>query len=84
MPFKVTDKKWLETESARITSILLIPRFWHRAWTPNSLQEALSEIGLIYSLPQVTAINDELHKQGIVEDVKEPAPVPEPHPGAPY
>lgn len=69
MPFKVTREKWLETETSRVVDIILGVKFWHKAWTPQSLRKALAEIGLDYSLPQVREINDELHRRGIVEDV---------------
>ncbi len=80
MAFKVTSAKWLETESARITSILLMPRFWHKVWDDKSLLAALQEIGLNYTLKEVSLLNDELHKQGIVEDVTGPVPQPAPEP----
>lgn len=83
MPFKVTDKKWLEKESARVGEIILMPKFWHRAWTDQSLHEALNGLGLTYSLPEVRLLNDELHNQGIVEDINQPAPGPEPDPAPP-
>lgn len=83
MPFKVTDTKWLETESARVTSIILMPKFWHRAWTDNSLQATLAEIGLYYSMPEIRELNDELHKQGSVEDVGIAGPEPAPEPVSP-
>jgi len=68
MAFKVTDAKWLEVESARVASLILMPKFWHRAWTRQSLKQELDKIGLEYSMPEIELLNDELHKQGIVED----------------
>lgn len=68
-PFKVKHSKWLEIETSRVEALILMPKFWHRDWTPQSLQEALLEIGLEYSLPQVEELNDEMHRQGIVEDI---------------
>ena len=69
MPFKVTDAKWLETEGNRVEQIILMPKYWHRAWTRQSLQQALlKEVGLEYSANQIALINDELHARGIVED----------------
>ncbi len=69
MPWKVTDAKWLQVETDRVEGILLMPKFWHRAWTDAPLQEALREIGLRYSRPEITLINDELHARGVVADV---------------
>mgnify|MGYP001559718056 FL=1 len=69
MPFRVSHATWLRVEADRIQSIILMPRHWRRAWTPQSLQEALHDIGLDYSLPDVQALNDELHRRGVVEDV---------------
>lgn len=69
MPFKITHTKWLETEVARVMGVILMPKFWHRAWTDQSLKVALNDIGLDYSLPEVEELNDELHKLSIVEDV---------------
>ena len=69
MPWKVTQTKWLQVETDRVESIILMPKFWHRAWTPESLQEALADIGLEYSMPEIELINDELHTRGVVEDL---------------
>jgi len=71
MPFKVSRTKWLQVETDRVQSIILMPKFWARAWTPQSLKAALEEIGLTYSLPEIEAINDQLHTRGIVEDIPE-------------
>ena len=71
MPFKVKLDRWLETETNRVGDLLLLPKFWNRAWTPQSLKEAISEIGLNYSMTEIEKINDELHNRGIVEDVPE-------------
>lgn len=75
-PWRVTHATWLTTELERVKSILLVPKFWHRAWTVQSLKEALGDIGLVYSIPQLQEINDELHRLGIVEDVPESEPAP--------
>ena len=69
MPWKVTDATWLKTEGNRIEAIVLLPKFWHRAWTDSSLKDALEEIGLAYSMPEIRLLNDELHKRGIVQDL---------------
>lgn len=69
MPFRVSHTKWLATETDRVQAIILMPKFWHRAWTPQSLQEALLDIGLDYSMPQILEINEELHRRTVVEDV---------------
>ena len=69
MPWKVTDATWLRVEADRVSEIILLPRYWHRAWTPQSFQEELEGIGLVYSLPEVQLLNDELHKRGVVKDV---------------
>jgi len=68
MPWKVSNAKWLQVETDRVEAIILMPKYWHRAWTPNSLQQTLTTLGLEYSLEEVEAINDELHKRGVVED----------------
>jgi len=68
MPFKVATAKWLQVEADRVEAIILMPRFWHRAWTPQSLKTTLEEMGLGYSLPEVEEINEELHNRGVVED----------------
>ena len=68
MPWKVTHDKWLQVEADRIEALILMPRFWHRAWTAQSLQLELAAMGLAYSLPECAEINDELHRRGVVED----------------
>ena len=69
MPWKVTPAKWLQVETDRVQEIILVPRFWRRAWTAQSLKAALGEIGLDYSLTDCQEINAELHKRGVVADV---------------
>ena len=69
MAWKVTKAKWLQVETDRVESIVLMPKFWRRVWTPESLQGALKGIGLEYSMPDVQLINDELHTRGVVEDL---------------
>jgi len=71
MPFKVSHDRWLQVEADRVQVIIEMPKFWHRGWTPQSLQEALLDLGLEYSMPQITEINDELHRRAVVEDVPE-------------
>ncbi len=69
MPWKGAYSRWLQVETDRIQAIIETPRYWHRAWTPQSLQAELLETQhLEYSLPQLQAINDELHRRGVVED----------------
>ncbi len=68
MPFKVKHAKWLETEVARVGGLLLIHKFWHRAWTKSSLKQSLADLGLSYSMPEIKELNDALHAAGIVED----------------
>ena len=68
MAWKVSAAKWLQVETDRVQTIVLMPKFWHRAWTPESLQEELLTIGLEYSMPYIRLINDELHARGVVED----------------
>jgi len=70
-PFRVKHSKWLETEAARVAEIILVPKFWNRAWSPESLKAALKELGLDYSMTDIEEIIGELHAQGIVEDVTE-------------
>lgn len=69
MAFKVTHASWLKTEVDRIENIILGIKFWHRAWTHQSLKEEMEGIGLSYSMPEILELNDELHTRGIVEDV---------------
>jgi len=69
MPWRVTDATWLAVESARIKDIILTPRHWRRAWTDQALKAALEDIGLVYSMPEIRLLNDELHRLGVVEDV---------------
>lgn len=71
MPFKVAHAKWLGVETNRVESIILVPKWWHRAWTDQSLKQMLAELGLDYSMPEIQEINDELHNRGVVEDVAE-------------
>lgn len=71
MAFRVAHDTWLKTEADRIEGILLMPKFWRRAWTGQSLKEALSDIGLDYSMPEIQELNEELHRRGIVEDIGE-------------
>lgn len=68
MPFKVKHDTWLKTEADRVELLLVMPKFWKRAWTKQSLQKALKDLGLKYSMPEIEEINDELHTRGIVED----------------
>lgn len=73
MPWKVAAAKWLQVETDRIEAIILMPRYWNRAWTPESLKDELKETQhLIYSLPEIELINDELHARGVVEDIGGP------------
>jgi len=74
MAYKIAHAVWLATETARVKQIILAPRFWRHAWNARSLHNALNEIGLNYTLPEIIEINDELHAQGVVEDIVEPAP----------
>jgi len=76
MPWKVTAAKWLQVEADRVETVVLLPKHWNRAWTPNSLQAELLEIGLSYSMPQIVLLNDELHARGVVADLQ-----PDPPPG---
>ena len=69
MPFKVTHARWLQVETDRVQAIIEVPKYWHRAWTPQSLKKELENLGLEYSMPQVQEINEELHRRSVVEDV---------------
>ena len=71
MAFKVTQAKWLEMESARVREVILMPKFWGVRWNQSKLRKELADIGLHYSKEEIGLLNDELHKQGIVEDVAE-------------
>ena len=71
MAFKVTPAKWLEVESARVRDIILMPKFWGVKWTHAKLRKSLADVGLDYSPAEIDVLNDELHTQGIVEDVPE-------------
>ena len=69
MPFKVSQATWLKRETDRVEALILMPKYWHRAWTPQSLKAELEALGLEYSLPEVEALNGELHKRNVVEDI---------------
>lgn len=71
MPFKVAHDRWLKEETDRVESFILMPKFWRKRWTDQSLKQALLDIGLNYSMPEIREINDELHHRGIVEDIGE-------------
>lgn len=71
MAFKVTTEKWLAAEGDRIEAFVLMPKFWHKAWTRLDLRKELSDIGLDYSEREIAVLNDELHRRGIVEDTPE-------------
>ena len=71
MPFRIRDAVWLKTETDRVQGIILMPKYWHRAWTHQSLKVELETIGLVYSTPEIIRINGELHLRGVVEDVSE-------------
>jgi hypothetical protein len=77
MPWKVARAHWLAVEADRVQAIIEMPKFWHRAWTLESLHAALEEIHMFYSMQDVEAINDELHARGVVEDLPLP-PLPPP------
>lgn len=69
MAFKVSHTKWLQVETDRVEAIILMPKFWNRAWTAQSLKDALEELGLDFSLPEIQEINDQLHLRGVVTDL---------------
>lgn len=82
MPFAVSKAIWLQVEGDRVRDIITSPRYWRRQWTDQSLHAALNEIGLEYTLAEVQALNDEMHKRGVVTDVVTPVPGPAPVPVA--
>ena len=69
MPWNVTDAKWLQVETDRVQELVLMPVNWHRAWTLDSLKEALLTAGMDYSEPDLTLIETELHTRGVVADL---------------
>lgn len=70
MAFKVKHDVWLQNEADRVQGIIFMPKYWHRAWTPQSLKKELADpIGLHYSMSEILKINDELHRRGDVEDI---------------
>jgi hypothetical protein len=69
MAFRVSRATALRVETDRVEQIILVPRFWRRVWTTESLLEELHGIGLNYTLEELSRINDELHERGVVEDV---------------
>lgn len=71
MAFRVAHDVWLATESARVKGLLLMPKWWGKKWSHQKLQKELADLGLVYSKPEIEELNDELHKQGVVEDVPE-------------
>ena len=69
--WKVVHALWLATELERIKGILLMPKYWGVKWTDGKLRRELEDIGLSYSAAEILELNDELHNQGIVENVPE-------------
>ena len=74
MPFAVSHTVWLATEVERVKAFLLAPQYWRRKWTDHALRNALAEIGLVYTLAEITELNDALHTAGIVKDVTASGP----------
>ncbi len=73
MPWKIAHAHWLEIETDRVQAIIEMPRYWHHAWTPESLKAEIEGTQkLEYSLPEIQKISDELHRRGVVEDLDEP------------
>ncbi len=73
MPWGIAHAHWLKLETDRIQSIIEMPRYWHRSWTPESLKEEIEGTQkLEYSLPEIKEISDELLKRGVVEDLGGP------------
>lgn len=70
MGFRVKLSKALQVESDRVESIILMPKYWRRVWTSEELCQELNALGLDYKLEEVERINDELHRRGVVEDVR--------------
>ncbi len=65
--YKVSSTTWLNTESARVEAILLLPRLWGKAWTPNKLRKEMADVGLDYTLVQLGLILSDLLGRGIIE-----------------
>ena len=73
MAFRVTHANWLKVETDRVQGILFMRRNNKKTWTSQSLRNYLEKAAYIhYTLPEIEEINDELHKNGIVEDVGGP------------
>ena len=69
MAYRVIHDVWLATESARIRDFVLMPRFWGVKWDDKRLLKELNDVGMGYTLDQVRELNDQLHKDGVVEDI---------------
>ena len=70
MAFKVKLRLALETEVVRVKGILLMPQFLEKEWEAEELRAYMADpVGIEYTDSQWAAINEELHNQGIVQDV---------------
>jgi len=69
MPFKVKATKWLEIETNRVESQILMRKYESKEWTPESLKDELDAVGLDYTEDQLTLIHAELVRRKIVENV---------------
>lgn len=69
MAYRVKHEVWLATESARIKDFVLMPRFWGVKWDDKRLLKELNDIGMGYTLDMVLELNDQLHKDKVVEDI---------------
>ncbi len=75
MPWKVAHARYIQVEADRIQAIIEMPRYWNRTWTSKSLRDELGNTQhLVYSVPEVEELNDELHTRGVVEDQGPPPP----------
>jgi hypothetical protein len=69
--FKVTDTSFNKTEADRIISVISMPKYHHRAWTPKKLRVELSGLGLEYSESEMAGIIVTIKSMGVIADTGE-------------
>ena len=69
MAYRVIPAVWLKTEADRVEAFMLMPKYWARTWTVESLKQELDKAGMEYSTGDVELIGAELVTRGIIEVV---------------
>ena len=75
--YRVTKKAFIKTEAGRVSGICLTPKFIRVRWTPESLRQTLTGIGLEYSKQEIADVLAELETQGVLETASEAEATPE-------